>query len=54
MLLKLFLSLVEKKTLWETEENVGINIIGFSTFPTMFSKGIYFMVIKSWDCVVKS
>ena len=26
----------------------------FSPFPIMFSKGIYFRVVKSRDCVVKS
>ena len=26
----------------------------FSPFPTMFSKGFYFRVVKSPDCVVKS
>ena len=26
----------------------------FSPFPTMFSKCLFFRVIKSWDCVVKS
>ena len=25
----------------------------FSPFPTMFSKGFFFRVIRSWDCVVK-
>ena len=25
-----------------------------SPFPTMFSKGIFLRVVKSWDCVVKS
>ena len=25
----------------------------FSPFPTMFSKGFFFRVIKSWDCLVK-
>ena len=26
----------------------------FSPFPTMFSKGFYYRVVKSWDCVVKT
>ena len=26
----------------------------FSPFPTMFSKGLFPRVVKSWDCVVKS
>ena len=26
----------------------------FSPFPTMFSKGFFFKVVRSWDCVVKS
>ena len=26
----------------------------FSLFPTMFSKGLFFRVVKSLDCVVKS
>ena len=25
----------------------------FSPFPTMFSKALFFRVVKSWDCVVK-
>ena len=26
----------------------------FSPFPAVFSKALFFMVIKSWDCVVNS
>ena len=26
----------------------------FSRFPTMFSKGFFLRVVKSWDCVVKA
>ena len=26
----------------------------FSPFPTMFSKGFFFRVVKLWDCEVKS
>ena len=26
----------------------------FSPFQTMFSKGFFFKVVKSWDCMVKS
>ena len=46
------LYLAEKlKFVLEKEEN----IVGkFSPFPTMFSKGFYFRVIKSQDCEVKS
>ena len=33
------------------EENAGI---AFSSFPTMFSKGFLYRVVKSHDCVVKS
>ena len=25
----------------------------FSSFPTIFSKGFFFRVLKSWDCLVK-
>ena len=25
-----------------------------SPFPTMYSKGFFFRVVESWDCVVKS
>ena len=32
-------------------ENAGYQ--HFSPFPTMFSKGFFFRVVKSWDCVVK-
>ena len=31
------------------EENAGHH----SPFPTMFSKGFFFTVVKSWDCVDK-
>ena len=33
-------------------ENAGF--LAFSPFPTMFSKGFLFKVVKNWDCVVKS
>ena len=32
-------------------ENAGYQ--HFPPFPTMFSKGFFFRVVKSWDCVVK-
>ena len=33
-------------------ENAGYQY--FSPFPKMFSKGFFFKVVESWDCVVKS
>ena len=37
------------------EENMGKgeNAV-FSPFPSMFLKGLFVRVVKSWDCVVKS
>ena len=35
----------EKKECW---------LSAFSSFPTVFSKAFFFMVVKSRDCVVKS
>ena len=29
-------------------------LLAFSPFPTMFSKGFFFRVVKSRDCMVKS
>ena len=37
--------------MWEKEKMLDT---AFSPFPTMFSKGLFPRVIKSWDCVVKS
>ena len=34
------------------EENAGNQ--PFSSFPQVFSKAFFFMVVKSWHCVVKS
>ena len=40
------------------ENNVGkgenADLPAFSLFPTMFSKGFFLRVVKSWYCVVKS
>ena len=36
--------MLEKEKFWLT---------AFHPFPTMFSKGIFPRVIKSWDCLVK-
>ena len=50
------------KTMISVFDRVG-NIMGkerkcwlpaFSPFPSMFLKGFFLMVVKSWDCVVKS
>ena len=35
-------------------ENAGYHLPAFSPFPTMFSKGFFPRIVKSWDCVVKS
>ena len=29
-------------------------IPAFSPFPTIFSKGFFLRVVKSWDCVIKN
>ena len=40
---------------WMVRKHYGkmLWLPAFSPFPKMFSKGLFFRVIKSWDCVVK-
>ena len=33
---------------------ICVNDWEFSPFPPVFSRGFFFKVVKSWDCVVKS
>ena len=40
-----------KKTLWEKDKM--LRLPAFSPIPTMFSKGLFFRVVKSQDCVVE-
>ena len=42
--------MIEYKTLWE---NVKCWLPAFSPFPTVFSKALFFKVVKSRDCVGK-
>ena len=43
--------------IWKSKKNCGIGrkcwLAAFSPFPSMFSKGSFFKVVKSRDCVVK-
>ena len=45
-------------SLYDRVENTGKRrkcwLPAFSLFPTLFSKALFFKVIKSWDCVAKS
>ena len=43
-----------KFVLGRVEDIVKKGENAFSPFPTMFSKGFLYRVVKSWDCVVKS
>ena len=43
-----FLSLIDKKTLWEKEK---LLVLAISPFPTMFSKGIFPRLVKRCHCV---
>ena len=45
------LKLKGKKTLWKRRK---CWLPAFSAFPTRFSKGFFFKVVKSQECVVKS